>query len=891
MLIRVVTNGERRLNTKEFLIAWLTFSIFTGGQAASAGSNLECEEGLRASDSSFVAPAFEKGGIKERIATELFSQKEYIDLLEGSAGCGGGGSGDIKKAALVAGIWSDLGNIREEKRRYLGNDAVYDGVGDRLLGLRVKYDVTVFYPSAKQTATVKLFGDGSGAITEIVSAILNAHLGTPTTEAETGDPDRTEYLRLRDAIDGVKFSLRNALDCRLARMRTECHAAEKSLDESMERGEFESSSDYKIRRRMFPSNLKRIKEEFIAKGDAAKQDVEASFAPKIHAAKAELTQFLERVRFKKVPVSLSRYDADRERFRGSIPLSDKNWEFDLNINRAEAPAAKRDGLSADIGYIVAASGAEIGTKLVFISVLGPNHRIIYHWGDSAGQPIKNLQADIAAPALKLSFDAKGFQPAELKSGESSELNVTVVNGSGTAIATYLEVSASNLRVPDRIFIGDLGPNEIRKLHFTASAGAVNSRSDETITAKIREARGFDSNGISIRIPVSPAGAPRLMIDSSKFQDATKDGVVSPGEMVIVTFNLKNAGDGVGRNILFGLTSPNSDILFQGERQQEIAALQPGESRDVQFIVMPNMRFNSKFLELQGNGSVSGHETAVTLRIPVASGGSSTIEYSLEPAAKSDELALDGIEARETNQNSYAVILGAEDYKKVAPVSFARNDARTFRDYAVKVLGIPNDPAHMYFLDSGVTLAEMKKVFGRKTGWLAKRSSANSKVVIYYAGHGAPDLESHSAFLIPEDGDPNYPKETGYPMEELEDSMSNLSAKSVVVFLDACFSGADRESRVLLANARPLQIAVSVRHLAAPNVAIFSASTASQISTSDPKEGHGLFTYFLLKNLHQAHGPIHIGDLSDKVLINVKKRAAELDREQEPVLRGNRLLEL
>nr|MBC8555030.1 caspase family protein [Candidatus Brocadiales bacterium] len=229
--------------------------------------------------------------------------------------------------------------------------------------------------------------------------------------------------------------------------------------------------------------------------------------------------------------------------------------------------------------------------------------------------------------------------------------------------------------------------------------------------------------------------------------------------------------------------------------------------------------------------------------------------------------------------------GIEDYKNVPGVSFAKRDALWTKKYFENVLGIPSNRIY-YKTDSDVGQAEFSKVFS-KDGWIDKRIKNNeTNVFIYYAGHGAPDLKKNKAYLIPYDGDPNYASQTGYEMDKLYAELGNMKAKSVTVFLDACFSGANRDNEMLLADARPVFMEVDAS--TTRNVTVFSASSGSEISSAWPEKKHGLFSYYLMKGMRgdadaNSDDKITLGELGDYVKENVSDMAGMLDREQTPEL--------
>ncbi len=243
-----------------------------------------------------------------------------------------------------------------------------------------------------------------------------------------------------------------------------------------------------------------------------------------------------------------------------------------------------------------------------------------------------------------------------------------------------------------------------------------------------------------------------------------------------------------------------------------------------------------------------------------------------------------------NPKAIAIVLGVETYRNIPPVPYARNDAYVFKEYAVRVLGVPDDRNHLYFkTNDEVTKAELEKLF-LTDGWLAKRTDFQSDIYIYFAGHGAPELREMSAYLIPSDGDPNYPSQTGFSRNRLYDELSKQKARSITIFLDACFTGSTRENKMLLADQRPVGIAVESPDLLSETIVSFAASSGAQSSGSYPQQSHGLFTYFLLKGLRgnadlNNDNAITVNELDIYVTNGVRNEAGLLDREQTPQVIG------
>lgn len=224
------------------------------------------------------------------------------------------------------------------------------------------------------------------------------------------------------------------------------------------------------------------------------------------------------------------------------------------------------------------------------------------------------------------------------------------------------------------------------------------------------------------------------------------------------------------------------------------------------------------------------------------------------------------------ENDLAVIIGVEKYQDLPAAEYSAKDARLVKDYLIS-LGFKERNVEL-LLNERATLSSIKKTL---ESWLPNRTKKNSRVLIYYSGHGAPDAASGEAYLVPYDGDPNYLSDTGYPLQRIYEKLGRLQAKEVIVVLDSCFSGAGGRS-VLAKGARPLVMLTEAPVISA-NMAILSAAEGSQISTSSPEKGHGLFTYYFLKALND--GRKNVADIYEYIKPQVEDDAKSLNVRQTP----------
>ncbi len=233
-----------------------------------------------------------------------------------------------------------------------------------------------------------------------------------------------------------------------------------------------------------------------------------------------------------------------------------------------------------------------------------------------------------------------------------------------------------------------------------------------------------------------------------------------------------------------------------------------------------------------------------------------------------------------NPDNFAVVIGVEKYATLPAADFAERDAESMRAHLMAM----GYPARNIFFLSGQQ-ATRAKIAQSVNTWLPGRVTPASTVFFYYSGHGAPDPATNQAYLVPMDGDPEDLDSTAYPIKLLYEKLGKLKSKQVIVALDSCFSGAGGRS-VLAKGTRPLVGKIDLGGL--PNsVVALTASDKSQISGTIEEQGHGAFTYYMLKGLEggakNGAGRVTAQSLHDYLTPKVRDAARLSNREQTPQL--------
>ena len=234
-----------------------------------------------------------------------------------------------------------------------------------------------------------------------------------------------------------------------------------------------------------------------------------------------------------------------------------------------------------------------------------------------------------------------------------------------------------------------------------------------------------------------------------------------------------------------------------------------------------------------------------------------------------------------NEQTYALIIANENYSNpwVSNTPFSINDGKSFAEYCEKTLGIPK--ANIRYLQDG-TLAQIQSAIAWTTAKL-RAEEGDGSAIVYYSGHGIPRVETRDAFIIPADGDPTM-FDYLVSLNSMYKNLGEAPAKSILVVLDACFSGAQPNGEMLLEGTRSVRIQPR-NDLLTGNLVVMSATNGMQVAQPIREQRHGLFTYHLLKMLQESKGDIAFGEWFDKTRRAVSRESVDRLGEQTPMARN------
>lgn len=267
----------------------------------------------------------------------------------------------------------------------------------------------------------------------------------------------------------------------------------------------------------------------------------------------------------------------------------------------------------------------------------------------------------------------------------------------------------------------------------------------------------------------------------------------------------------------------------------------------------------------------------------------TQESSRKVASKNSKLSQlnPSVLKAHSERDAVAIIIGIQNYKRVAKAEFANEDALVFANYAEKILGIRPENIKL-LIDSDADDVEIYRAF---QNWLPLKVKKNkTDVIVFYSGHGLPSDDGKSLYFMPHGADKDFITRTAINQQEIVANIQATQPKSVMMFIDSCYSGQTRSGDTLLASARPL----SIKSQAAGYPSDFTVITASapdQISWSSPDLQHGIFSYYLMKAIEgeadeNKDGNITAGEIQLYLSEQVSRQALSFNRKQQTQLYGD-----
>lgn len=271
---------------------------------------------------------------------------------------------------------------------------------------------------------------------------------------------------------------------------------------------------------------------------------------------------------------------------------------------------------------------------------------------------------------------------------------------------------------------------------------------------------------------------------------------------------------------------------------------------------------------------------------------------------------------------FGVVITNSKYARddVNTVDYAHRDGEAMHKALQDVFRVPASRIRDY---KDTTLSNLYSLFGRERASdgeiynLLRGTHPKSRVFIYYAGHGVPrnprdtdDDKTVKAYLLPSDGNPLSPENSGYAVAELVDRLKQIKAQllpegQIFLILEACFTGgSDRGSiaKGVSAGAVAAQLA-PVAAAAQGEIFVLTASQGNQVASWDDERKLSVFTNVLIDGLYGWADAARFNGNADNMLslkelhsftttqVNVRLDRLDKKRAQHPTFSGPDNLEV
>ena len=147
----------------------------------------------------------------------------------------------------------------------------------------------------------------------------------------------------------------------------------------------------------------------------------------------------------------------------------------------------------------------------------------------------------------------------------------------------------------------------------------------------------------------------------------------------------------------------------------------------------------------------------------------------------------GIGGGDIYDDSWALIIGINDYENVPDLHYAVEDALAIKNMLINEFNFSRNNVRV-LIDKEATQSNINKEMSK----LLKSAGVNDRVVFYFAGHGETEElgleEVATGFLMPSDADVENLYFSAIPMEDLRSVSKFSKAKHMLFLVDACYSG-------------------------------------------------------------------------------------------------------
>lgn len=233
-----------------------------------------------------------------------------------------------------------------------------------------------------------------------------------------------------------------------------------------------------------------------------------------------------------------------------------------------------------------------------------------------------------------------------------------------------------------------------------------------------------------------------------------------------------------------------------------------------------------------------------------------------------------------NPDSFALVIGINQYKQNTQVEFADLSALAFEELAINTLGIPKENV-ITLLNDDATSGQLKA----KIELVKELADSNGNLYVYFAGHGVPGKDGNT-YILPNDmSADSIHLEPNLQLNNIYSKLAKSNAKNVFVFMDSCFSGKDDEGELLYKGVAPI-LKRNTENSIDNKLTVLTAGGANDFANDYNEKKQRLFSYFLIQEL--ASGKTDLNEIYSSIKNNIKRTSLMkgIGYKQVPEISGN-----
>lgn len=194
------------------------------------------------------------------------------------------------------------------------------------------------------------------------------------------------------------------------------------------------------------------------------------------------------------------------------------------------------------------------------------------------------------------------------------------------------------------------------------------------------------------------------------------------------------------------------------------------------------------------------------------------------------------------RNSYALVIGINNYKVASPLGYAVNDALDFSKSLKTELGFSDENIKV-LTNSKATRAAILESY---LSFATNGTEVNDRLIVFFAGHGHTVQSSRQevGYLVPYDGDSSK-LHSLIRWDDLTRNADLINAKHILYLMDACYGGL-----AITRTLRPGAARFLKDMLLRPARQVLTAGKANEVvlDLGGPLPGHSVFTGHLLEGM-------------------------------------------